>query len=94
MYQASAWATVGGLPDGGAPSPQQVKMTAKYTCAGGTPTYATIGSVSGVLAGTWGQITGSFATTCTSLAAGSKIEVYIEGPAAGIDLYVDDVAIH
>jgi hypothetical protein len=95
-YQGSAWATVGAPADGGAPSGQVIKMTVKYQCAGASGAmYTSIGSTAGgVLPGTWAQITGSFTTTCTTIAAGSKIEMYIEGPAAGIDLYVDDVVLH
>jgi hypothetical protein len=94
-YSASAWATVGPLPDGGAPAPQPVSMTVRYSCTddGGAPTYVQVGMVSGVLPGSWTEVDGVFTMPCMTIDPASKIELYIAGPAAGVDLYVDDVVV-
>ena len=94
-YGGSAWATVGMLDDGGAPSPQTVNMTLKFECQGDTQaTYLQVGSVTGVLPGTWTEVGGTFAlpSTCVA-AAGTKVELYVEGPDIDINLYVDDVVV-
>jgi hypothetical protein len=95
-YQASAYVTVGSPPDGGAPTPQSLSMTARYLCAGAvasTYTYTQIGTVTGVLPGSWTEVSGSFATTCTALYPGTGLEIYVDGAAVGLDLYVDDVVV-
>ena len=42
-------------------------------------------------AATWTQLSGTFSVpTCTTL---SGLVVYAEGPAAGVDLFVDDAVV-
>jgi GH35 family endo-1,4-beta-xylanase len=82
-YQASLWAMIGAGAD------QPVNFTAKITCDG-TDTYSWIGGGT-ANASSWTQLSGTFTVpTCTVL--GSVI-VYAEGPAAGVDLFVDDALV-
>ena len=66
----------------------QVRMTLKTTC-GGVDQFATVGAANATDAG-WTQITG---TLTVADCAPTDLVVYFEGPAAGIDFYLDDVAV-
>ena len=82
-YTASVWALVSGT------DPQPVNFTAKITCDG-TDSYVQIGTATGN-SSTWTEITGTFTVpTCTTLGG---VLVYAEGPAVGVDLYVDDATV-
>lgn len=81
-YQASIWAMIGAGAD------QPVNFTAKVSCDG-ADTYNWIGGAT-ASATTWTQVSGTFTVpTCTSL----SVLVYAEGPAAGVDLFVDDAEV-
>ena len=61
--------------------------TAKVTCAG-TDSFIQIGNAM-ANSTTWTEVTGSFTVpNCTPT---TTVDVYVEGPAAGTDMYVDDV---
>ncbi|HSY24404.1 MAG TPA: carbohydrate binding domain-containing protein [Polyangiaceae bacterium] len=94
-FATSAWTTVGVLAGGVNPPAQPVDMSLKIFCQGDLlATYVDGGSTSGVLPGKWTLVSGTVALPpdCV-LASGTKAELYIEGPEAGIDLYVDDVTL-
>jgi len=86
-YSASAYAKVSF--DGG-PASETVNITLKYTCSGAdAATYTQLATLSAVSA-EWAQVTGApVQVMCTP----SPVELYIEGPDAGVDLYVDDVVL-
>ena len=89
----------GGFPGGGG---QTFDMGDLFGNAGGAgpglgdllATYVDGGSISGVLPGKWTLVSGtvSLPSNCVP-ASGTKVELYVEGPEAGIDLYVDDVTL-
>lgn len=108
-YTASAWALVGppldagaaddsGVADGGLddaappPSMEPVDMTAAFTCVvdgAAAVSYARVGGATATNLG-WSQIVGTFTVpTCTMTA----LQVYLEGPEPGVDLFVDDVSV-
>jgi hypothetical protein len=95
-YTGSAWAMIGSPDagaDGGISAAEPIDLTAKILCNGNaTATYLQIGAVTAT-ATTWTQISGTFSTPSCTTCPISLVEVYVEGPAAGIDLYVDDVSI-
>jgi hypothetical protein len=94
-FATSAWATVGVLGGGVNPPAQAVDMSLKFFCQGDLlATYVDGGATSGVLPGKWTLVSGTVALPpgC-SVASGTKVELYVEGPEAGIDLYVDDVTM-
>jgi hypothetical protein len=94
-FAASAWTTVGVLAGGVNPPAQRVDMSLKFFCQGDLlATFVDGGSTSGVLPGKWTLVSGTVALppSCV-LASGTKAELTIEGPEAGIDLYVDDVTL-
>ena len=94
-YAVSAWTTVGILSGGVNPPAQNVNMTLKFFCQGDLlATYADGGATTGVLPGKWTFVSGTVGVPAgCAVASGTKVELYVEGPEAGIDLYVDDVTM-
>ncbi len=80
-YQASAWATTSG-------SGQKVALTVQAVC-GGTEDYISVAS-SSASSGTWAQLRGTFTVPSCSL---QSLTLYVEGPSAGIDLFIDDMSL-
>lgn len=83
-YQVSLWTTIG------AASSASVKLTQKTQCQGQSATYAQIASPVTVTDGVWSELKATMTVPSCALA---EITVYAEGPAAGVDLYIDDVNI-
>jgi GH35 family endo-1,4-beta-xylanase len=83
VYQARAWVRI----DGAAASP--VFMTAKITCTGGSDQFMRVGAADAT-DGAWTQLTGTLTVPSCPL---SGLVVYFEGPAAGVNEYIDDIAI-
>jgi endo-1,4-beta-xylanase len=83
-YAVSAWALLG------AGDAQQVTFTAQVTCAGAA-SYFQMASAQASSAG-WAPVTGTF-TVPACAGAFDGINIYLEGPSAGTDLFVDDVAV-
>jgi hypothetical protein len=83
VYQASAWVRL----DGGAASP--MFMTAKITCAGAADQFVRIGAADAT-DGAWTLLTGTLTVPSCPL---SGLIVYFEGPPAGVNEYIDDVAL-
>jgi len=94
-FATSAWTTVGVLGGGVNPPAQPVDMSLKFFCQGDLlATYVDGGSTSGVLPGKWTLVSGTVTLPPGCIpASGTKVELYVEGPEAGIDLYVDDVTL-
>lgn len=84
LYQASFWVTIGGA----ASAP--VNVTAKIACAGESDAYPWLANSASVPDGEWVELTGALQVPDCDL---TQLQVYVEGPPAGVDLYVDDVSI-
>jgi hypothetical protein len=66
-----------------------LSLTLKVHCAGEEASYLHIADATGGNA-SWTQLSGAFTVpTCTL----SELSLYVEGPAAGVNLYVDDVGV-
>jgi GH35 family endo-1,4-beta-xylanase len=83
VYQASAWVRIDGV------AASQVFMTAKITCTGATDQFMRIGAADATDSA-WTQLTGTLTVPSCPL---SGLVVYFEGPAAGVNEYIDDVAL-
>jgi endo-1,4-beta-xylanase len=82
-YGAKAWASIKGAPSAG------VRLTAKITCEGEAATFVTIASATATR-GEYTELSGELELPLCELA---EVLVYAEGPAAGVDLLVDDVTL-
>jgi hypothetical protein len=83
-YPVSFWVSVGN-----AANPQQIKLTQTYNCGAGTK-YEQVAAAVNATDGEWVQLKGvANVPDC----AFSSFNVYPEGPAAGVDIYIDDVQI-
>jgi len=82
-YEAEAWVSISGT----ASSP--VHLTARIGCAGQGQEYRRLGSVS-ANDGTWTRLSGVLAMPECTIA---DVVVYAEGPAAGLDIFIDDVVV-
>ncbi len=98
-YFASVWLTIGTEPmstgaagAGGAASdspPEPISLTMKFTC-GDAETYTSVASGQ-VREGEWVELSGTLdAPSCADLL---ELVLYAEGPAAGVDLYLDDASL-
>jgi endo-1,4-beta-xylanase len=82
-YAVSAWVRTS------SPTATAVRLSAKLTCAG-TTSFVTVGDASASSAG-WSPIAVTY--TVPACPTGyTEVTLYEEGPAAGIDLYLDDVS--
>ncbi|WP_265445301.1 endo-1,4-beta-xylanase [Acetivibrio straminisolvens] len=82
-YQISAWVKIAGTGS------HQVKISMKKVDNGKEPVYDTItlGNVDG---SKWYRMSGPYNYTGTDV---TNLELYIEGPQAGVSYYVDDVTV-
>lgn len=83
-YQVSFWTTIG------AAASASVKLTAKTQCQGGSSSYTQIANPITVTDGVWSELKATLNVPNCTLA---DVTVYAEGPAAGVDLYIDDVSV-
>jgi GH35 family endo-1,4-beta-xylanase len=83
VLNASAWVRIDGTPA------SQVFMTAKITCSGAADQFVRIGAADATDSA-WTLLTGTLTVPSCPL---SGLVVYFEGPAAGVNEYVDDVAL-
>ncbi|MGC4069368.1 MAG: endo-1,4-beta-xylanase [Polyangiaceae bacterium] len=83
-YPVSFWVSVGNTT-----TAQQIKLTQTYNCGAGTK-YEQVAAAVNATDGQWVQLKGvANVPDC----AFSSFNVYPEGPAAGVDIYIDDVKI-
>jgi GH35 family endo-1,4-beta-xylanase len=82
-YAASAWVQIAGS------SADAVRLTLKTSCAGVADSYQPLGSGTATSTG-WVELAGTFVVPLCQL---TELDVYVEGPAAGVDVLVDDVAV-
>jgi hypothetical protein len=83
-YSASMWVSIGGAASA------NVNLTQKVVCDGQT-TYSWFVNPVTVNDGQWVELKGTLnVPNCNNL---SEVTIFAEGPAAGVDLYVDDVNI-
>jgi hypothetical protein len=89
-YNVSAWGMILNEDDAG--DPEIIKMTLKSQCSSDDgATYTQIGNTTAAIVGSWVQVGGAVsAPNCTTPI---QMLIYVEGPDAGIDLYVDDVTV-
>jgi endo-1,4-beta-xylanase len=83
-YAVTFWVSIGKVAN--AP----INVTRKLTCSSST-TYQWVANHSSVPSNSWTQLSGSFAIDAGC--ASPALEVYAEGTATNVDLYVDDVKI-
>ncbi|TYQ18344.1 UNVERIFIED_CONTAM: GH35 family endo-1,4-beta-xylanase [Acetivibrio alkalicellulosi] len=81
-YEVSAWVKVD------APGTHEVKISMKRVEGSADPDYDTI-SVVNMSGNVWTRLSGAYSIS----APATLLEMYIEGPNAGIDFYVDDVEL-
>jgi endo-1,4-beta-xylanase len=82
-YQSTAWARLGGA------SSDQLGLTAKITCSGGTSEFRRLASATGSN-GQWVMLSGPLVVPACTL---SELTLYVEGPQPGVDIYLDDVSV-
>ena len=83
-YTADVWVSIGGAASA------NVNLTEAVTCDGAT-TYTWIVNPVTVNDGQWAELKGALnIPNCTNL---SSVQLFVEGPGAGVDLYVDDVNV-
>ncbi len=82
-YQVSFWVSIGGAASA------DVNLTQKVVCDGQT-TYSWIANPVAVSDGQWLELKATLNVPTCNL---TELQVYAEGPPAGVDLYVDDVNI-
>ncbi|MEL7372171.1 MAG: carbohydrate binding domain-containing protein, partial [Myxococcota bacterium] len=83
IYSASAWVTISGAAQ------STINLTRKFTCDG-VDDFARVGDAHIANEQQWIELTGTFAVPDCNL---TDALLYVEGPAGGIDLYVDDVLL-
>ena len=83
-YAVSVWTSIGGA------ATANVNLTSKIQCQGASATYAWVASPVAVTEGTWVKLSGTLILPDCPL---EDVLVYAEGPAAGIDLYIDDAVL-
>lgn len=83
VYDASVWARIGGSES----SP--VRWTGRTRCEGGEEQYAPLDAEAGTSSG-WTELSGMLVVPDCAL---EEAIVYVEGPPAGVDLFVDDAAL-
>ncbi|HMA93833.1 MAG TPA: endo-1,4-beta-xylanase, partial [Polyangiaceae bacterium] len=86
-YKVNLWATVGGAASADA------YVTTKVQCSGGNPDYQRLGGWSNVKMitdGAWVQISGDLVVPDCQL---TDVSMWLEGPGANVDLYVDHVSV-
>jgi GH35 family endo-1,4-beta-xylanase len=81
-YRASAWMKISGAAS------DSVVLTAAVTCAGSPSQFLRVGAATG--SNEWVEVSGTFTVPNCTL---QQVVLYGEGPAAGVDLLIDDVAL-
>jgi len=83
-YSASFWVSIGNAASA------NVNLTQKVTCDGVT-SYSWFVNPVTINDGQWVELKGTLnIPNCTNL---SEVQIFAEGPAAGVDMYVDDVNV-
>jgi len=83
-YSASFWVSIGNAASA------NVNLTQKVTCDGVT-SYSWFANPVTINDGQWVELKGTLnIPTCANL---SEFQIFAEGPAAGVDMYVDDVNV-
>lgn len=82
-YKVSLWATIAGADSAAA------HVVKKIQCQGGSASYTWLGGERSIAAGNWAEFSGDLVIPDCPLA---DVAVYLEGPGAGVDLYLDHVS--
>jgi hypothetical protein len=89
-YAVSAWGRIGN----GATSTALLKLTALIKCMGLADQYLTVRQLSTASDAAWSEIRGgTFSVPAADACDLVQVLLYIEGPPAGYDIYVDDVSV-
>jgi endo-1,4-beta-xylanase len=83
-YAVSVWTSIGGA------ATANVNLTSKIECQGASANYAWLANPVAVTDGAWVELSGTLVVPDCTLA---DVLIYAEGPAAGIDLYIDDALV-
>jgi endo-1,4-beta-xylanase len=83
QYGVAVWASIAGAASA------NVNLTAQVTCAGQDPVFLPLGSGSATDSD-WTELTGTLDVSSCDL---QSVSVYVEGPDAGVDILVDDLAL-
>jgi GH35 family endo-1,4-beta-xylanase len=86
-YKASVWATIGNAASATA------YITTALQCVGGSTTYGRLGgwgATPTITDGNWVEFTGDIVVPNCTLA---NVAMWMEGPGAGVDLYIDHVSV-
>jgi endo-1,4-beta-xylanase len=83
-YNTTVWAAIDGAADA-----ERVNVTSKVVCDGSAE-YSWLSVDSAVTNGNWIELAGPLVIPSCDL---GEVLIYVEGPSAGVDLYVDDVVI-
>jgi GH35 family endo-1,4-beta-xylanase len=84
-YNVSFWVSIGGAASA------NVNLTQKIVCDGQT-SYSWFVNPTTVTDGQWTELKGTLnVPNCSNL---SEVQIFAEGPAAGVDMYVDDVNVY
>jgi hypothetical protein len=90
QYSVSAWGRIGN----GATSTAALKLTALLKCTGLADQYLTLRQLSAAGDAAWSELKGGVLSIPARDACDIvQLLVYLEGPPAGYDLYVDDVTV-
>jgi endo-1,4-beta-xylanase len=83
-YAVSLWTSIGGA------ATANVNLTSKVQCQGASANYAWVASPVAVADGAWVKLSGTLVLPDCPL---QDVLIYAEGPAAGVDLYIDDAVL-
>lgn len=83
-YKLSMWVTIGGAAS------DTARMVLHTNC-GGTNSYDWVKGNTTVTEGTWVLLEGTWTIAASCVL--QKAELYIEGPAAAVDVYIDDASV-
>ena len=82
-YSLDAWARIAGA------AAANVNFTTQHTCQGESSQFTTVGTAAATDTG-WASAVGGFTVPTCTLA---NYFLYAEGPAAGVDILIDDVVV-
>lgn len=83
-YKVALWSTIGGADTA------NVHVTTAIQCNGQSAQYAWLGGEKSIANGAWVEFTGDLVIPDCQL---QNVMLYLEGPGAGIDLYLDHVSV-
>jgi endo-1,4-beta-xylanase len=84
-YSVSAWTQITGT------DPGTVRLASVVQCVGSDATYPWLENDTAVVPGTWTELSGNLAIPdCAEI---QQVQIFFEGTAVGVDVYLDDVSV-